>query len=102
MILVRVSGEQVVGLYFIVVEQIHVCVFCAKEVCQRGVPAAPLPAELCIWQEAAPLPLNLSHRLPPTMPALLAPLLLPLPAAVAHAWVHDQCARWSPEVYDPE
>ncbi|KAL4439949.1 hypothetical protein ABPG75_002950 [Micractinium tetrahymenae] len=32
----------------------------------------------------------------------LGQMILVRVSAVAHAWVHDQCARWSPEVFDPE
>ena len=31
----------------------------------------------------------------------LGGLMLVRTSAVSNAWVHDQCARWSPEVHDP-
>ncbi len=31
----------------------------------------------------------------------LGPLMLVRASAIASAWAHDQCARWSPEVHDP-
>ncbi len=32
----------------------------------------------------------------------LGPLCLVRVSAITHAWVHDQCARWSPEVHELE
>lgn len=64
---------------------------------------------LCVswaWLHSSPYLLYVppAHSTAPaSCPLLPSPVcVFVLAAAVAHAWLHDQCARWSPEVHDPE